>query len=61
MPEVTCRTEDCENGGVPIELGEELRPLDEDGQPVADAVWSIQCGVCEQPITTLREAGTDAG
>lgn len=56
MPIVECQTAYCENEGVAIPLGEELRPVDAEGAPVSDEEWSFQCGVCGQPITVVRHA-----
>lgn len=57
MPIVECQTTECENSGVAIPLGEELRPVDENGAPVSDAAWTFQCGVCGQPITSVKAFG----
>lgn len=61
MPVVTCHTEECGNQDEAIELDESLRPVDDDGAPVADGEWLIACGVCGQliaSVTYAQEAGT---
>lgn len=54
MPIVECQTAGCENGGVAIPIGEDLRPVDDAGEAVSDAEWIFYCGVCGQPITAVR-------
>ena len=51
MSTVTCQTEDCPNGGIPIELSLDLE--NEDGS--TSRVDSVQCGVCGQEITDISD------
>lgn len=59
MATVICRTPDCINEGVPIEVPRPLK-IDPDtgeeleGQPIDDP-WQIACGPCGQDITDITD------
>lgn len=54
MATVTCHTPDCANQGVPLEMN--LTYEDEDGN--TQAITSVYCGPCGQPITDIDD-GTE--
>jgi hypothetical protein len=49
---VTCRTDGCENNGIPIDL--DLDIVDENGA-VTGQVGTVVCGPCGQQITDISE------
>jgi len=50
MHTAICRTETCENNGLPIGVvGETIDPITEEMMPVT----AVQCGPCGQPIIDI--------
>jgi hypothetical protein len=50
MSTVTCRTDECENNGIPIQL--ELTARDDEGR--VQQITTVICGVCGQLITDIE-------
>lgn len=50
MATVTCRTPDCGNEGIPLEMN---LTLEMDGEVIT--IDTVQCGVCGQPITDIEQ------
>lgn len=52
MATATCRTEDCENNGIPIDVGD----LTFTDPVTGDVITSgVSCGPCGQPITDISD------
>jgi hypothetical protein len=57
MATVTCRTEGCENNGIPLNVAHPMKIDDNTGEPTDQPVdpWQLSCGPCGQPITDISE------
>lgn len=53
MAIVTCHTQGCGNADEPIDVP---RPTDPETGETVSGEWDIECGVCNQPITDIKEA-----
>jgi hypothetical protein len=50
----TCRTADCANNGIGIDVGDLTWTDEETGEQ--HTIENVACGPCRQPITELTEA-----
>jgi hypothetical protein len=61
MSFATCHTPDCENEGLPIDVGNLTVIDDSTGEPALDGdgntmQMAVVCGPCGQPITDITES-----